>query len=78
MAPIVHGLERQWSDHVDFVYLDVTDSATAPAKARFGFRATPHFFFLRSDGTVAREFQGIVPADSLAAALVALVGLESR
>lgn len=78
MAPIVHGLERRWSERIDFVYLDVADSATTPAKARLGFRATPHFFLLRRDGTVAREFQGVVPEDSLAAALAALAGSESR
>lgn len=78
MAPIVHGLERQWSDRIDFVYLDVADSATAPARVRLGFRATPHFFLLRSDGTVAREIQGVVPEDSLAAALAALAGLDLR
>lgn len=72
MAPIVHGLERRWNDRIDFVYLDVADSATAPAKACLGFRATPHFFLLRSDGTVAAEMQGVVPADSLEAALAAL------
>ena len=69
MAPIVHGLENRWSDRIDFVYLDVADSATAAAKTRLGFRATPHFFLLRRDGSVARVFQGVVPENSLNAAL---------
>ncbi len=73
MAPIVHGLEREWSDKVSFIYLDIADSANAEAKARFGFRETPHFFLLARDGSVQRTWQGRVEADTLADALRRLV-----
>jgi thioredoxin-like negative regulator of GroEL len=59
MAPIVHGLETRYGQQVDFLYLDIQDSTTAPAKARFGFKATPHFFLLAPDGKVLEEWQGV-------------------
>jgi thioredoxin-like negative regulator of GroEL len=58
MAPIVHGLEQQYSDRVDFLYFNIQDSATVGAKTRLGFRATPHFFLLAPDGAVLGEWQG--------------------
>jgi len=65
MAPVVHGLERQYQGRVDFLYLNVADSANAEARRRLGFRSTPHFFFLRADGTPTASFQGVVAPDSL-------------
>jgi hypothetical protein len=73
MAPIVHGLEQEWGQQVDFLYLDIADSVNADAMARFGFRATPHFFLVARDGSVARTWQGLVERDTLAAALGGLV-----
>ncbi len=73
MAPIVHGLESEWKSRVEFVYVNVADSATLAARARLGFDATPHFFFLDARGAVVREFQGVVPRDSLERALRALM-----
>ena len=59
MAPIVHGLEQEYGAHIDFLYLNIEDEATAAAKTRLGFRATPHFFLLAADGTVRAEWQGV-------------------
>jgi thioredoxin-like negative regulator of GroEL len=69
MAPIVHGLEQQYSSRVDFLYLDIQDSATVAAKARLGFRATPHFFLLAPDGAVLGEWQGVQERSVLEGAL---------
>ena len=71
MAPVVHGLEKEakYAGQVDFVYLNVADSANAPAKRAFGFKATPHFFFRRSDGSAVESMQGVAPADSVRHAL---------
>jgi hypothetical protein len=73
MAPIVHGLEREWGQRVDFLYLDVADPGNAASKARFGFRATPHFFLLAPDGSVQQTWQGRVDRDTLVAALQRVV-----
>jgi thioredoxin-like negative regulator of GroEL len=72
MVPIVHGLEKRYSERVDFLYLDVEDSATTAAKSRLGFRATPHFFLLAADGTVLGEWQGVQARSVLEEALRAM------
>ena len=77
MAPVVHGLEQQYQGRVDFLYLNVADSANAEAKKALGFKATPHFFFLRADGSPTDTLQGVVPADSVRASLDRLFALRS-
>jgi thioredoxin-like negative regulator of GroEL len=62
MAPIVHGLEQQYGDRIDFLYLNVEDARTAAPKARLGYRATPHFFTLTAEGRVLEQWQGIEEA----------------
>lgn len=74
MAPIVHGLERQYGRRIDFLYLDVQDSSTAAAKARLGFQATPHFFLLTPDGQIVREWQGVLEEAILETGLQTLIG----
>ena len=74
MAPIVHGLERQYGRRIDFLYLNVQDSSTAAAKARLGFQATPHFFLLTPDGQIVREWQGVQEGAILETALLTLIG----
>jgi hypothetical protein len=69
MAPIVHGLERQYGERVDFVYLDVAVPKNADAKVRLGFRATPHFILLTADGRRLGEWQGVIDGKVLEAGL---------
>ena len=73
MAPIVHGLEQQYQEHVDFLYLDVQDPRTVAAKARLGFRATPHFVTLTVDGRIVETWQGVHDAAVLKRGLERLV-----
>lgn len=73
MAPVVHGLEKQYEGRVDFVYLDVSDPRNKTATTRLGFKSTPHFFFLRPDGVTVEVIQGVVSRDSLVGALERLV-----
>jgi thioredoxin-related protein len=76
MAPVVHGLEREYRDRIDFLYLHVAKPRNEDAKRRFGFTSTPHFFFLRANGTPVHVMQGVVPGDSVRWALDRL--LEGR
>lgn len=78
MAPVVHGLAKRYEGRVDFLYLDIADPRNEAAKARLGFVATPHFFFLRADGSRVGAIRGVVPEDSLVAALDALIALGAR
>lgn len=73
MAPVVHGLEKEYEGKIDFVYLNVADSTNTDAKNRYGFVSTPHFFFLLPDGTPVTSMQGVVPGDSVRGALEKLV-----
>ena len=73
MAPVVHGLEKQYTDRIDFLYLNVADTRNDSAKRALGFGSTPHFFFLRADGSTVSAMQGVVPADSVRVRLEALL-----
>ena len=66
-------LEREYERKVDFVYLNVAEERNAEAKRTYGFRATPHFFFLAADGSAAQNIHGVVAADSIMAALEAFL-----
>lgn len=73
MAPVVHGLEEEYAGRVDFVYLNVAEDRNAEAKRTYGFTSTPHFFFLRADGSPIANVHGVVPADSLRSSIDALL-----
>jgi thioredoxin-like negative regulator of GroEL len=74
MAPIVHGLEKQYRGRIDFLYLDVEDPRTAAAKARLGYQATPHFFTLTAEGRLVEKWQGVAEAGVVEGRLQQLVG----
>ncbi|MEX2154247.1 MAG: hypothetical protein WD825_12985 [Gemmatimonadaceae bacterium] len=65
MAPVVHGLEKEYEGRIDFVYLNIAVARNDSAKRAFGFRATPHMFFVSTDGVVRDTVQGVVAVDSL-------------
>ena len=76
--PIVHGLEKQFRGRVDFLYLHVAEPRTSDAKARLGFKSTPHIVLLRADGTKVREFIGGVEENELRGALDELASRRAR
>ena len=65
MAPIVHGLETEYYNSINFVYLDIDDSANADLLSFLGYRYQPHFFLVDGDGTVLQQWLGVVPAGDL-------------
>ena len=68
----MHGLEQQYGDTVNFVYLDIDDSRTDDFKRQLGFRVQPHLFLLDADGQVIQQWLGLVSKDELEAALLAV------
>jgi thioredoxin-like negative regulator of GroEL len=74
MAPVVHGLEEQYKGRIDFLYLNIAEARNDSAKRAFGFRSTPHFFFVNAAGAAQDSMRGVVPADSVRAALDRLLG----
>jgi len=70
----VHGLEAEWGEQVDFVYLDIDDPATEPFKRLLGYRVQPHMFLVDGDGRVLEQWLGFVDAATLEAALQQATG----
>jgi thioredoxin-like negative regulator of GroEL len=60
MAPMVHGLEAEYSGKIGFVYLDADDPKTREFQRALGFRYQPEFYLLTSDGAVLRKWVGLV------------------
>ena len=63
MAPIVHGLESEYSDKVIFSYLDIDDSANSDFKKQLGYKYQPHFFLVDGKGTIIMQWLGPVTAE---------------
>ena len=62
MAPVVHGLEAEYSDRMNFVYLDVDDPNTQELQSALGRRAQPEFYLLDADGNLIQQwFGGVAP-----------------
>jgi hypothetical protein len=68
MAPIVHGLEVEYFNRINFVYLDVDDSANADFLKQLGYRYQPHFMLIDEQGSVLQQWLGPVGADDFRAA----------
>lgn len=62
MAPVVHGLEQEYSGRITFAYLDIDDDATEPFKQRLGYAGQPHYFLVDATGAVVQDWRGRVPA----------------
>ena len=60
MAPIVHGLEADYFEQINFVYLDIDDPANDEFKQALGYRVQPHFFLLDENGDVIQQWVGRV------------------
>lgn len=66
----MHGLEREWYQDVDFVYLDIDDSRNDEFKRMLNYRYQPHIFLLDGNGNVVQQWVGSVSENELRAALV--------
>jgi hypothetical protein len=73
LAPVVHGLEQQWGDRINFVYLDIDDPRAEPFKRQFGYRYQPHTFLLDGQGEIIDQWVGRVSEGTLATAFEALI-----
>jgi hypothetical protein len=68
MKPIVHGLQAEYLEQIQFTYLDVDDAANAPFKQSLGFRYQPEFYLLDGEGNVVQKWIGPVTRESFVAA----------
>lgn len=58
MAPIVHGLEVEYYNRVEFTYLNIDDPKTTPFKKELEYKYQPHFFLLDGEGEVIQQWLG--------------------
>ena len=63
MAPVVHGLEAEYYDQVEFSYLDIDDPSNDEFKRILGFRVQPQFLLLDENGEIIQQWFGRVSAD---------------
>ncbi|MDP1714410.1 MAG: thioredoxin family protein [Anaerolineales bacterium] len=63
MAPMVHGLEAEYSGKIKFTYLDADDPSTDVFQRELGFYYQPEFYLLDANGKVLKKLVGIVSED---------------
>jgi hypothetical protein len=68
MAPVVHGLEQEWGDRINFAFLDIEDPRTEAFQRQLGFRLQPQFFLIDGGGTIVARWFGVVEAQDFEAA----------
>ncbi len=74
MRPIVHGLEDKYAAKIDFVYLDIDDPASEPAKRKLGYRVQPDFFLIDANSNVIQRWIGYVEAKAFEEGLSKIAG----
>ncbi len=60
MAPMVHGLEAEYSGKVKFSYLDADDPDTFTFQRELGFAYQPEFYIVDADGKVLTKLIGFI------------------
>jgi hypothetical protein len=65
----VHGLEQQYGQSINFIYLDIDDPRNDDFKRQLGYRVQPHMFLLDGTGEELGQWLGLVGRDELDAAL---------
>ena len=65
MAPVVHGLEDEYFDRMNFAYLDIDDPDNQAFMQQLGFRYQPQFFLLDASGNIIEQWVGRVAPETL-------------
>lgn len=69
----MHGLEAEYGEQVNFVYLDIDDPANDGYKQALGYRYQPHILLLDGEGNVLNQWVGPISRQDLENAIVAQV-----
>lgn len=62
---MVHGLEIDYFNRIDFIYLDIDDRQTNSFKTMLGYRYQPHLFLLDGKGNITQQWVGYVTSEEL-------------
>ena len=60
MEPIVHGLEDEYGNEIDFVYVDIDDPASQAIEEQYNQRGQPYFVLVDAEGEVVMHWFGAV------------------
>lgn len=64
----MHGLELEYYDRINFVYLDIDDPANDNFERILDFRYQPQVFILGGDGQVLYQWIGAPSSEEMVAA----------
>jgi thiol-disulfide isomerase/thioredoxin len=76
MESIVFGLEAQYYNRVNFIYLDSDDPANIGLKQILGYRQDPQFLILSGDGKILSQWTGQVDRSELSRAIDAALAAQ--
>lgn len=69
MAPLVHAVEEDYQERVNFVYLDIDDPAANFFKEELGYVSQPHFFLVDPQGVIIEQWEGYIKIEELIEAI---------
>ena len=55
----MNGLEEQYGNNIEFVYVDIDNPESQALKNQYGFRVQPHFVLVSGNGEVVGEWFGM-------------------
>lgn len=64
----MHGLEVDYFGVIDFIYLDIDDTANSVFLKELEFRYQPQFVLIDGEGNILQQWLGPVSADDFRAA----------
>jgi thioredoxin-related protein len=60
MAATVHGLEAQYGENLNFIYLDIDNPSNDQIKEQLHYKYQPHFFLVDENGVTLKQWLGYV------------------
>ena len=64
----MHGLEAEYYDRINFIYLDIDDPANETFKGILDFRYQPQLILLDGNGQILYQWVGPIPREEFVAA----------
>jgi thiol-disulfide isomerase/thioredoxin len=66
LNPILKGLEKEWGEKVNFVFLNVDDPLNSENLNKLSrFNVVPQLMLLDGDGKIVKEWVGSVPSETI-------------
>jgi len=72
VLPIVHGLEKEYGERIDFVRVNIHNPENAALMEKYGFTSSPELYLV-VDGEVVGAWDGFASAEELREAFEAVL-----